>query len=83
MAGNNRQAEVIGATGLLGITCGLPVSRNLTADSCPVPRRLLPATGQLGVDSQHRFKLSRVVALTKRQETILETIDRVLLKAQN
>ena len=32
-------------------------------------------------DSQHRFKLSRVVALTKKQETILKTIDRALLKA--
>ncbi|PYU20868.1 MAG: hypothetical protein DMG30_19620 [Acidobacteria bacterium] len=34
-------------------------------------------------DSQHRFKLSRVVALTKKQETILKTIDRSLLKVQN
>ena len=33
-------------------------------------------------DSQHRFKLSRVVALTKKQETILKTIDRSLLKVQ-
>jgi transposase len=33
-------------------------------------------------DSKHLFKLSRVVALTKRQETILKTIDRKLLAAQ-
>lgn len=30
-------------------------------------------------DSKHRFKLSRVVALTKKQETILKAIDRTLL----
>ena len=34
-------------------------------------------------DTQHRFKLSRVVALTKRQETILKTLDRKLLSAEN
>jgi len=33
-------------------------------------------------DSKHVFKLSRVVALTKRQETILKTIDRALLTAR-
>lgn len=30
-------------------------------------------------DSKHQFKLARVVALTKKQETILKTIDRKLL----
>jgi transposase len=30
-------------------------------------------------DSKHVFKLSRVVALNKKQETILKTIDRKLL----
>lgn len=34
-------------------------------------------------DSKHRFKLSRVVALSKRQETILKTLDRKLLSAEN
>lgn len=34
-------------------------------------------------DSKHRFKLSRVVALSKRQETILKTIDRKLLTTEN
>ena len=33
-------------------------------------------------DAKHLFKLSRVVALTKRQETILKTIDRTLLAPQ-
>ena len=33
-------------------------------------------------DSMHRFKLSRVVALNKKQETILKTIDRKLLATQ-
>jgi transposase len=33
-------------------------------------------------DSKHLFKLSRVVALTKKQETILKSIDRKLLKPQ-
>jgi transposase len=33
-------------------------------------------------DSQHRFRLARVVALTKKQETILKTIDRTLWAAQ-
>ena len=33
-------------------------------------------------DSKHLFKLSRVVALTKKQETILKTIDRKLLAVQ-
>jgi hypothetical protein len=36
-------------TFLYKISEELPVSRNLTADSCPVPRRLLPAIGQLGI----------------------------------
>jgi hypothetical protein len=34
-------------------------------------------------DSKHLFKLSRVVALTKRQETILKTLDRRLLTPDN
>jgi transposase len=34
-------------------------------------------------DAKHLFKLSRVVALTKKQETILKTIDRKLLTAEN
>jgi transposase len=34
-------------------------------------------------DSKHRFKLSRVVALTKRQEAILESLDRKLLSLEN
>jgi transposase len=33
-------------------------------------------------DAKQQFKLSRVVALTKRQETILKTIDRTLLSAE-
>jgi transposase len=32
-------------------------------------------------DAKHRFHLSRVVALTKRQELILKTIDRSLLNS--
>jgi transposase len=34
-------------------------------------------------DAKHVFKLSRVVALTKKQETILRTIDRKLLTTEN
>jgi transposase len=34
-------------------------------------------------DAKHLFKISRVVALTKKQETILKTINRKLLKAEN
>jgi hypothetical protein len=34
-------------------------------------------------DSKHRFKLSRVVALTKRQEAILKSLDRKLLSLEN
>jgi hypothetical protein len=34
-------------------------------------------------DAKHLFRLARVVALTKKQETILKTIDRKLLTAQN
>lgn len=33
--------------------------------------------------TQHQFQLSRVVTLTKKQEEILKTIDRKLLKAKN
>jgi transposase len=34
-------------------------------------------------DRKHAFKLSRTVALTKKQETILKTIDRKLLRSDN
>jgi hypothetical protein len=34
-------------------------------------------------DAKHVFKLSRVVALTKKQETILKTIHRKLLTAES
>jgi transposase len=34
-------------------------------------------------DKKNVFKISRVVALTKRQETILKTIDSKLLKLEN
>jgi transposase len=34
-------------------------------------------------DAKRGFKLSRVVALTKKQQTILKTIDRQLLRAQD
>jgi len=34
-------------------------------------------------DRKHAFKLSRTVALTKKQETILRTIDRKLLRSDN
>ncbi len=33
-------------------------------------------------DSKYRFKLARVVALNKRQETILKTLDRKLLATE-
>ena len=32
-------------------------------------------------DAKHRFQLSRVVTLTKKQETILKAIDKSLLKS--
>ena len=34
-------------------------------------------------DAKHGFQISRVVTLSKKQETILKTIDRKLLKAKN
>ncbi len=34
-------------------------------------------------DAKHGFQISRVVTLSKKQETILKTIDRKLLKAEN
>jgi len=34
-------------------------------------------------DAKQVFKLSRIVALTKKQETILKAIDRRLLRAEN
>jgi hypothetical protein len=34
-------------------------------------------------DAKQVFKLSRVVALTKKQETILKAVDRGLLRAEN
>ena len=34
-------------------------------------------------DAKHVFKLSRVVALTKKQETILKAVNRSLLRAEN
>ena len=34
-------------------------------------------------DAQRGFRLSRVVALTKKQETILKTINRRLLRTQD
>jgi hypothetical protein len=33
-------------------------------------------------DAKHGFQISRVVTLSKKQETILKTIDRKLLKAE-
>src|SRR5205807_2488175 len=34
-------------------------------------------------DAKHGFQISRVVTLSKKQEAILKTIDRKLLKAEN